>query len=252
MLELETSDQLLFSEQAESYARFRPHYPENLYKKIFQHVSAFDLAWDVGTGNGQIAHKLSETFQNVHASDISAGQLKQAFQNPNIQYSVSSAESCELEDRSTDLITVGQAIHWFNTDLFYDEVRRVAKKNAFLAIWGYNLLKIDVATDDLIRFFHNKVLAKYWDPRRKAVLEELENLPFPFEEIELNPGSLLVEWTLEDLFGYLRSWSAVNTYLKINSQNPLEYIENDLKKSWGKQERKQIIIPLFSRMGFIN
>jgi methylase of polypeptide subunit release factors len=60
-----------FLTQSEPYLKFRPTYPNELYEFLLLLVEARDIAWDCGTGNGQVAWALSKYFKQVHATDIS-------------------------------------------------------------------------------------------------------------------------------------------------------------------------------------
>src|SRR5690606_15220432 len=119
-----------FSKQSKAYAAFRPAYPPELYDFIFQFISNRSDAWDCATGNGQVARYLAEHFDKVHASDISAQQVSNAFIADNIFYSIAPAERSGFPDRQFDLITVAQALHWFDLPSFYGEVKRVARPGA--------------------------------------------------------------------------------------------------------------------------
>src|SRR5688572_27695445 len=120
----------LFSAQAGTYLRYRPGYPPELFEFISSLTDHHDLAWDCATGNGQTAAGLSPLFKKVIATDISEAQLSFAMQKENIDYQIGSAENSGLENNSVDLITVSQAYHWLNWDLFHKEAYRVGKKNA--------------------------------------------------------------------------------------------------------------------------
>jgi SAM-dependent methyltransferase len=196
-----------FSEQARQYATFRPHYPMELYDFIFQQVKSFDLAWDAGAGNGQAAQVLATRFRKVLATDISAKQLEQAARKENIRYEVA-GETTQLPDQSVDLVTVAQAIHWFNRPRFYEEVRRVARPGAVVAVWVYGLLKISPVIDPLIDDFYSRVVGPYWDPERKLIDDALMTMEFPFEEVKTPSFSMHFEWTPGELEGYLNTWSA--------------------------------------------
>ena len=113
-----------FSNQSKLYAAFRPHYPEALYNFIYSKLSHFNIALDVATGNGQVAAALSGKFEKVYATDISEKQLAQAIQKENITYKKEAAEKFSFADESFDLITVAQAIHWFDFEHFFKEVQR--------------------------------------------------------------------------------------------------------------------------------
>jgi len=107
----------LFSNHSKQYAQFRPVYPDSLYQFIFSHVNEFNTAWDCGTGNGQASRVIANTFKNVLATDISVEQINNACKADNILYSVAS-ERTSFPAQSIDLITVAQAIHWFNRNSF--------------------------------------------------------------------------------------------------------------------------------------
>ena len=67
-----------FSPLAETYARARPRYPDELYAWISSQVPRRELAWDAATGNGQAAVGLARHFARVVATDISPGQIAHA------------------------------------------------------------------------------------------------------------------------------------------------------------------------------
>ena len=73
-----------FSIQSLQYSKYRPTYPKKLYRYLLSECRDRKLAWDVGTGNGQAAKKLSIYFEQVYATDISNYQLLNAFQGKNI------------------------------------------------------------------------------------------------------------------------------------------------------------------------
>ena len=116
-----------FSNAAEKYANFRPSYPAPLFEYIANLCDHKVSAWDCGTGNGQVAMELCNYFQRVFATDISQNQIDNAYWDDKITYQVEAAESCSFPNKSFDLIAIAQAIHWFDFDLFYEQVRRTIK-----------------------------------------------------------------------------------------------------------------------------
>jgi SAM-dependent methyltransferase len=241
----------LFSGHANLYAAFRPTYPEELYTFIFLHVSSRECAWDCGTGNGQVARRLAQDFSRVCATDISAEQLDNATMHSRIEYSVSAAEKTTFPAGSFDLITVAQALHWFDTDLFYAEARRVAKKHAAIALWGYGHIVINDQIDPLLRHFYANVVGKYWDDARRHVETEYQDIPFPFDEIQSPRFYIEQEWTMLHLVGYLESWSATQKYIRETNVNPLRELEPELKKYWGDAEKINVRFPVFLKLGRI-
>jgi ubiquinone/menaquinone biosynthesis C-methylase UbiE len=238
-----------FSTQSEQYLKFRPTYPNELYKFLLLLVKTRDTAWDCGTGNGQVAWELSNYFKKVQATDISEKQIQNAAQRDNICYKVEAAERTSFPGKNFDLITVAQAIHWFDFDAFYKEVKRVIKPGGILAIMGYALLNIDENTDKIIRKFHDEIVGPFWDPERKYVDEYYHTIPFPFKEIDTPQLNNIYEWKLEQLTGYLNTWSAVQHYIKAEKQNPVDLIYDDLARTWEKNITKTVRFPILLRVG---
>lgn len=237
----------LFSNHANQYAAFRPTYPKELYDFIYSHVSNFTTAWDVGTGNGQVARDLAKRFEQVIASDISAKQLENAYQGHNIFY-FQTAETILFSSKRFDLICVAQAIHWFNREKFYTEVKRVASPNGIIAVWGYGLLRINPEIDLLMDDFYVNVIGPYWDKERKLIDEEYKTLSFPFSEIEVPAFAFSFQWTLTALQGYLSTWSSVQKYFSENKINPVENLIARIQPLW-ESEKMEVKFPLFLRLG---
>jgi ubiquinone/menaquinone biosynthesis C-methylase UbiE len=238
-----------FSGHSRLYATFRPTYPANLYEFIFQHLKKFDAAWDCATGNGQVARVLAKHFIAVHATDISQEQLDHAFQARNIHYSVQPAEKTQLPDRSVDLVTVGQALHWLDLEKFYNEVRRVARNEAMLAVWGYARCSVNPLIDEHFLHFYNHVVGPYWDNARKLVDDEYRNVPFPFEQIQAPKFSIQVNWTLEEFAGYLTTWSATQKFMKEKVFNPVPELIDKIRPLW--LNGMLVTFPVFLRLGRI-
>lgn len=240
-----------FSIQANLYAKYRPDYPTQLFDFIIGHVNEKKTAWDCATGSGQTAKELAKYFEKVFATDISQQQIDNAYQLNNILYSVQPAEQTTFEDNSFDLITVSQALHWLQFDRFYAEVKRVAKPGALLATWMYGLLQISPAIDKLINEHHYKTLEKYWDYERKYVDENYTTIPFPFEEIKCPLFQICYKWTIEELEGYLNTWSALQKFIAEKRSNPVDELIKKIKAQW-IAEKMQIIFPVYMRMGKID
>lgn len=236
-----------FSTQSDQYAQYRPQYPKALFDYLYAHTPKATKAWDCGTGNGQIAYQLAQHFEQVMATDISQKQLEQAQQAPNIQYSVQAAESTNFAAQSFDLIVCAQAIHWFNFEQFYAEVRRTAVPEALLAIVGYGLLRITPAIDALITPFYTQVIGSFWDPERRYTDEHYQSIPFPFEELETPSFQIQLTWTLEHLLGYLNTWSAVKHFIRQHQFNPVEDLAEQLKPLWTEVEYL-VTFPLLLRV----
>lgn len=243
-----------FSKQAKGYSKFRPVYPNALFNEILSHVNDRRSCWDCATGNGQIASVMSDHFNEIVATDISDSQLESAVRKPNINYLNCRAEQTPFNDNSFDLITVGQAIHWFDFEAFNAEVKRVSRPNGVIAIIGYGLMYANDAFDELLLKFYNEKIGKYWDPERKHIDSRYASVPFPFEEINLSRNySIDVKWNRDKLEGYLNTWSSVNRYISQNGQNPVDSFVQELNKSgvWNEDQWLDVHFPLFIKLGRI-
>jgi SAM-dependent methyltransferase len=239
-----------FSRLAADYARFRPHYPPELYLHLAGAAPAHDLAWDCGTGSGQAAVQLAEHFRHVHATDASAEQIAHAQPHPCVSYHVEPAESVSLEDASTDLVTVALAVHWFDFAPFYQEVHRVLRPGGVIAVWGYHLPSISAPVDRVLFEYYSVILGGYWPERIRYLDDRYRSLPFPFQEVDFPRLEMRAGWTLDHLAGFLSSWSAAQRYLDANGQHPLEVIWERLEKAWGDRHQElEVRWPLFVRLG---
>ncbi len=239
-----------FSRQSADYAKYRPVYPQELFRYLVSLVSERDMAWDCGTGNGQAALGLAKHFSQVIASDAASAQIERALTHARIEYRVWSAEKSELPDTSVDLVTVAQALHWFNLDAFYREARRVLKPGGVLAAWCYGLIQITPGLDVLVQDFYANRVGRYWPPERRYIDERYETLAFPFAEIACPRFAIEANFTLEELLGYFRSWSATQRYLSTTGQDPLPGLNEKLAPTWGDATAtRPIRWPIYLRVG---
>ncbi|MCB0754160.1 MAG: class I SAM-dependent methyltransferase [Flavobacteriales bacterium] len=241
-----------FSEQSAGYLKFRPIYPNGLFQEVLSHVSERGLCWDCATGNGQIAAVLSEDFEEVYASDISSEQLEHAPKLTNIKYWKCRAEETPFNDNSFDLTIVGQAVHWFDHDHFNLEVRRVSKPRALVVLIGYGLMFADESFNSALTSFYEGTIGDYWDPKRKHIDSGYATIPFPFKEIELDRKfSIDVRWSLDQLQGYLGTWSSVRKFIRENDSDPVKPFIDELRSSgvWTSTEIKEVSFPLFVKIG---
>ncbi|MFQ5604063.1 MAG: class I SAM-dependent methyltransferase [bacterium] len=242
-----------FSKQAVDYAKYRPTYPLALFDYLASLTAEHELAWDCATGNGQAAVALAKYYNTVAATDASTSQIQNAVVHPKIQYRVSPAEKTNLKVHSVDLITVAQALHWFELDKFYDEVRRVSKSGGILAVWCYNLLTVDRQIDRLLLDFYQNMVGDFWPAERKLLEDEYAPLPFPFREIQPPPFKMTCHWNLGELVGYLNTWSAVQKYKIAHKTDPLDLITERLENLWGlKEAKKKITWPVCLRIGQVD
>jgi len=241
-----------FSSQASEYAKYRPRYPEALFEYLAATTPAHELAWDCGTGNGQVALSLTAYFQQIYGTDASEKQIAQAFGHDRIRYSVTTADRTETPDSAIDLITVGQALHWFNLEQFYQEVQRVLKPNGVIAVWCYGFFNIPSANNELNQALQEyyQAVEPFWPPERQLVEEQYQTIPFPFVELTPPPFSMTCEWNAEQLIGYLVTWSATQRFIAQYGIDESQKLCDNLAAAWGSlQETKLISWPISVRVG---
>ena len=235
-----------FGKVAATYADHRPAYPAALFDWLAGQCRQHTLAWDCGAGSGQASVGLAKHFSRVLATDMSEAQLAHATPDPRIAYRVALAEDSGLPDASADLVTVAQALHWFDLGPFYREVRRVLKPGGLLAAWSYGIMTLEgeEATAILQGFYH-QVIGPYWPPERHHVETGYRELPFPFERIAAPDLAMEADWTLAHLLGYLRSWSACARYRDAHGSDPVDALSGLLAPHWDHpQATRRVSWPL--------
>lgn len=238
-----------FSKQAADYAKFRPRYPKELFRWLASIAPARELAWDCATGSGQAAVELAEGFERVIATDASETQVANAERHQRVEYRVATAEASGLELESVDLITVAQALHWFDLEKFYAEARRVLKSRGVLAAWAYKLATVTPAIDAVVNHYYADVVGPYW-PAERVLVEKFEELSFPLPAIEMPAFEMVADWNVEQLLGYLGTWSATQRFMAAEKRNPLEGVKAELRRAWGEQQRI-VVWPLTVKVGIL-
>lgn len=234
-----------FSRQAVDYAKFRPDYPEALFGWLATHAPGHELAWDVGCGNGQAAVPLAAHFRRVVATDLSAAQIENARSHPGVEYRVAPCEASGLADASCDLVTVAQAIHWFDFDKFYAEARRVLRPGGLLATWTYTLLRGEPAINAVIEKFYADALTPWWPPQRRWVELSYAGMPFPFAVLPAPTFEIRLHWTLADLVNYIGTWSAVQRCIAATGNDPTQTLMAQLTPLWGNPAmHREIVWPV--------
>ena len=227
-----------FSDHASGYARYRPHYPSALFDFLAQLTDRHTLAWDCATGNGQVAVALAKHYTRVVATDASGAQIEAAIAHASVDYRVAPAEHSGLETSSVDLVTVGQALHWFDIERFTAEAERVLVSDGILAAWCYELCEIDDACDRVVHRLYADIVDEFWPPERRMIERRYEGLQLPGAPVELPDLTMTTSWQAGDMLGYLRTWSACQRYEREHDADPVAIIEADLEAAWGRDARE--------------
>jgi ubiquinone/menaquinone biosynthesis C-methylase UbiE len=249
---MNTAFQDHFSGVANRYANFRPHYPASLFDYLTTLAPRDSLVWDCAAGSGQATVDLAERFDHVIATDGSAEQIGSAPRLANVDYRVALAEQSGLPDESIGLITVAQALHWFDRKRFYVEVMRVLKPAGTLAVWVYATNRVEGdEVDAIVQDYYSNIVGPYWPPERRMTEEGYRSVVLPFPEITTLPSFRMeAHWNLDQLLGYFSTWSATNRFIRATGRNPIVPLEMALAKVWGDRNSPRLVgWPLSLRVG---
>ncbi len=239
-----------FSLAAEGYARYRPGYPDELFRWLADQAPDRALALDCGTGSGQAAVPLSTYFKRVLATDASPAQLRQAARHRAVYYVAASAERSPVADASVSLVTVAQAFHWLDHAAMFRELARCLVPGGLFAVWTYALCHITPEIDPLLREFHDQTVGPWWPSERRLVERGYADLDFPLQPVETPVIPMTADWELERLMGYIETWSAVRRYRQQTGDDPLPGLRGRLLPLWGDPSTTRLIRwPLFLRVG---
>lgn len=240
-----------FSGRAAAYAAFRPRQPEALLAWAAALAPGRELAWDCGTGSGQAAVGLAAHFARVIATDASAAQLAHAAPHERVSYRVALAESSGLPDASVELVTAAQALHWFDIPAFFREAQRVLVPRGAIAVWAYGDARLDdPALAAILRHHSETTVGPCWPAERRLIHDAYRSFDFPFAEVAAPPFTLEARWTLAELAGYVRSWSATARFVAAEGRDPTEELERALAPGWGGVDaRRTVWWPMVVRAG---
>lgn len=237
-----------FSERAPGYARWRPRYPTALADWLAEAAPARGRAWDAGCGSGQLSVLLADRFGEVIATDASAAQLEHARPHPRVEYRVATAEASGLPSASVDLAGAAQAAHWFDLPRYWEEIRRVARPGAVVALATYGNAVVEPTIDERVGRFYRDDLGPYWTPERRLVENGYATVDFPFDELRAPSLTMSERWTGEQFVGYVGTWSAVQRLTRAGGAPRFEAFARELREAWGAEPR-DVTWPLSLRVG---
>ena len=236
-----------FSTVAAGYATYRPTYPPELVEALAARAPA-GTAWDVGCGAGQLSLALAARFEHVIATDPAQALLDAAAPHPRVEYRCSSAEDCGLPDHSVELVVAAQAAHWFDWPRFVAEVARVAKPGALLALVSYGILEVEGEAGAILTRFYREVVGPYWPPGREHVENGYRDLALAWPAVEAPAIAMTATWTLDELLGYIGTWSATIKLIEAHGAAPVQELRDRLAQVWRDRAARTIRWPLAIRL----
>jgi SAM-dependent methyltransferase len=239
-----------FDRLADGYAAYRPTCPPELVQIVAAQCQRHQRAWEPGCGSGQVTACLAEAFDEVLATDPSRNAIEKAPRLKGVRFEQGDASRCDVPDGSVDLIASGQAAHWFDMETFGREVRRVAAADAVVALWCYDRPRVSAEVDAVVDNLYFEVLDECWAPGRQHIDSRYVDLAFPFTERALDIPDYRAHWTVDDMLGYLRTWSAVDSFKERAGGDAVLLIERPLRAAFGS-DRRPVVWPTAIRVGTV-
>ena len=181
-----TDNKELFTCKSADYARFRPTYPDAAVSYLAEKCGRDCSVLDVGAGTGIFTQILLKFFSSVAALEPN-GNMRNEFHRllPEIRCFDASGEDTRLPDSSVDLITVAQAFHWLDEDLFKKEAMRILRPGGRVAIVWNTVQKSDftIARDDICRQYCPRFSKGYAGKRSPAEGDKFLRYSY-FTEVE--------------------------------------------------------------------
>ena len=239
-----------FSTGGSDYAQYRPRYPAELAAFLAGLAPDRQSALDVGCGNGQLTCLLADYFTSVTGTDPSEAQINSAVAHQRVTYHCAAAEALPQDGKKYSLITAAQAAHWFQLEQFYREVKRVAAPDGVIALKSYGVLQLDDQLNKrFLRFYHDEI-GPYWPPERRLVDNGYRDIHFPFNAIPAPTLCISYQWTLQQLLGYISTWSAVTRAREAENSAILQQFSRDIETLWGDpQKLRAVSWPVIIRAG---
>lgn len=129
-----------FSTRVEAYARHRPSYPPQAIELLAARCGLVPgaVVADLGSGTGILTELLLGQGAEVLAVEPNAGMRAaaeaQLAQHARFRSVAGSAEATTLAPDSVDLLTAGQAFHWFDLERARTEAQRILRRGAWAAL----------------------------------------------------------------------------------------------------------------------
>ena len=179
-----------FASSADAYERGRPGYPAQAIDWLRERLGLGSRSEvvDLAAGTGKLTRALVDLGCRVTAVEP-VDEMREMIRRP-ARALEGTAESIPLDERSADLVTVGQAFHWFDWDVALAEVHRVLRPGGRLALLGnVRILEdpVQAAFEELLSPYTEKI-PRHRDGEWRRALEEsqlfgpLDEASFPNEQ----------------------------------------------------------------------
>jgi SAM-dependent methyltransferase len=213
---------------AAMYQRARPTPHRAVLLRIMESLGnpALHQALDVGCGTGNSSIALADFADSVVAIDSSPEMLQHAQKHQRIQYLLARAEQFPFLHSSFDLVSVGQALHWFNQPQFFAECRRVLRGICAVAIYNDHFTSVLRGMPEFQRWFRRAYSARF---RRRRGMRDIDLHACETAGLTLAERTALErsEWlTREQMADFLLTHSNTGS----RQQDAREWLDSELQR----------------------
>ena len=187
---------------------------------------------------------LEDPAASLLAIEANAEQTSHALPTAGVHFHVAPAEDTGVKDGCADLVTVAQALHRLDRPAFFDEAARILRPGGLLAVWRYGKMAIHPPIDVILERYYEDVLAPYWEDDLDAIEAAYTTGDLPFEALPAPDFPMRTKWTLDEVLGYLETWSASRAFRAANGHFATDTIRPAIAELWGEETRREIDWPL--------
>ena len=221
-----------FSNKVEYYIKYRPHYPDEIIKKLKDEKILTDVSTiaDVGSGTGILTELFLINGNKVFGVEPNK-EMRDAGEKllSNYKNFVSlngTAESTKLQDKSVDIVTAAQAFHWFDKEKAKAEFIRILRPVGFVVV-VWNTVK---KTETPFLRAYESLLFKYGIDYARVKHENTS--PEVMKKFYDKSGFKFVSFYNEQIFDYdgLKGRLLSASYIPTESQPGYNEMLEELKK----------------------
>jgi len=241
-----------FDGKGKIYAKYRPTYPQEFIDYLCSDVgiSNDSTIADIGSGTGILTKQLLNLDSKVYAvepnSDMRAVAEAGLSHCSNFVSVNSTAENTTLDANSVDFITVAQAFHWFDRELFKDECCRIIRQGGkVILVWNSLTFDAEIVVDgDSI---HKKYCPDFEGRGGDARGKDGVNLPFG-EFFSGKYGEMVFEnSSTSDMNEFIGRYLSSSYAVKENDENYPAYIAELTECFYKHAVDGKVVIPIVTR-----
>jgi len=157
----------LFSGRVKNYIKYRPTYPSALIDLLTEKcaLTPASVIADIGSGTGMLTELFLQNGNPVYAVEPNA-EMRSAAEKllgryPNFTSVDATAESSTIRSHSVDIVTAGQAFHWFKVEATRVEFQRILKPSGWIVL-VWNLPRVETLFEkDYEHFWQNDLKSSH-------------------------------------------------------------------------------------------